>query len=230
VHIITTKDGSDTLYSEQFNEIYHSGNGAIQESQHVFIQHGLDYVINSLIEADSTGDNLQVKIFEMGFGTGLNALLTMLEAEKRNVKIDYETIELYPVPVETIKALNYTQILGYEHCYGPYHTMHLMNWNETHTIAPNFTFKKIKGSLIDYQLSIANYQLIYFDAFAPEQQPELWTSDIMRKIYSILSPNGILVSYSSKSAFQKALKEVGFTVEKIPGPPGKREMVRAHKK
>lgn len=226
MQIITTADGSHTLFSEKFNEIYHSNKGAIQESRHVFIQNGLEYAIHSL---KLTGDE-RVRVFEMGFGTGLNALLTMLEGEKRSINLYYETIELYPVPIETIKALNYTNLLGYEHCYGPYHTMHLCTWNKAHPITPGFTFKKLNDSISNVQLQEHNFHVIYFDAFAPEAQPELWSAEVMKKMHELLAPNGVLVSYCSKVIFQKALKEVGFTVEKLPGPPGKREMVRAIKK
>lgn len=222
--IITTGDGSHTLFTEQFNEFYHSNKGAITESQHVFIQAGLDYALDK-IEKGKT-----LRIFELSFGTGLNALLTMLEGEKRNVPLYYETIELYPVPIEIIKELNYTSILGFEHCYGPYHTMHLCTWGKAHPITPIFQFKKVKGAIEQYLSEKNSFDLIYFDAFAPEQQPEMWSGEIIRKMYDLLAPGGILVSYSSKSAFQTLLKDTGFKVEKLPGPPGKREMVRAFKK
>jgi len=219
--IITTADGSHTLFSEQFNEIYHSRHGAIEESLHVFIKSGLDYVSKEQKE--------EVRIFEVGLGTGLNAMLTMLEAEKHDLKIDYTAIELYPVCIDTIKSLNYTPQLGYEYCYGPYHTLHLVRWNETHQVTPHFAFKKIQDSLFTYSLTLSNYHLIYFDAFAYTHQPEIWSAEVFKKMYDALVPNGILVTYSSKVVIQKAVKEAGFTIEKIPGPPGRREMVRAHK-
>ncbi len=226
MQIITTGDGSHTLFSEPFNEVYHSRHGAIEESKHVFIKEGLDFVFNSPFRGQG-GDG--VRIFELGLGTGLNALLTMLEADKRNIKIDYTAIELYPVDIDTIKALNYTQLLGYEYCYGPYHFLHLVRWNETHDITKHFSFKKIHDSVFNCQLPTANCQLIYFDAFAYTHQPEIWSAEIFRKMYEALEPGGILVTYSSKVVIQKAMKEAGFTIEKIPGPPGRREMVRAHK-
>lgn len=219
MQIITTQDGSHTLFSETFNEIYHSRHGAIQESKHVFIKNGLEYFNLSAM-----------KIFEVGFGTGLNALLTMLEAEKRKIKIEYEAIELYPVAIETIKELNYTQQLGYEFCYGPYHSLHLCKWNETHEITPNFKFKKVNESLLHWQLPTGYFILIYFDAFAPTHQPEMWTAAIFQKMFDALVPNGILVTYCSKSSVQHSMKEAGFTIEKLQGPQGKREMIRALKK
>lgn len=224
MQIITTADGSHTLFSEQFNEIYHSRHGAVEESLHVFIKSGLDYVQSSRLNEDG------VSVFEVGLGTGLNALLTMLEADKRKIKIDYTAIELYPVDIDTIKALNYTQQLGYEYCFGPYHSLHLVRWSEMHQITLYFAFKKIQDSLFAYNLPSNTYHLIYFDAFAYTHQPEIWSVEIFKKMYDALAPNGILVTYSSKVVVQKAMKEAGFTIEKIPGPPGRREMVRAHKK
>jgi len=230
MQIITTGDGSHALFSEQFNEVYKSRHGAIEESKHVFIKSGLDYVLSSPLGEDARrADGVAVRIFELGFGTGLNALLTMLEAERRNIKIDYTTIELYPVDIDTIKALNYTQQLGYEYCYGPYHSLHLVRWNETHEITKYFSFKKIQNSVFNQSLISNHYSLIYFDAFAYTHQPEMWSAEVFKKMYNALEPNGILVTYSSKVVVQKAMKEAGFTIEKIPGPPGRREMVRAHK-
>ena len=219
MQIITTGDGSHTLFSEQFDEVYHSRHGAIVESKHVFIESGLNYFQTS-----------EIKILEIGFGTGLNTLLTMLEAEKRNLKIDYTAIELFPVDIDTIKALNYTQQLGYEFCYGHYHSLHLVRWNEMHELTPFFNFKKINESIFTYPFALATYQLIYFDAFAPTHQPEMWTVEVFKKMFDALVVGGILVTYCSKVIVQKAMKEAGFVIEKIPGPPGRREMVRARKK
>jgi tRNA U34 5-methylaminomethyl-2-thiouridine-forming methyltransferase MnmC len=222
MQIITTEDGSHTLFSEQFNEVYHSLHGAIQESEHVFIKQGLDYVLASALQEE-------LRIFELGFGTGLNALLTMLEAEKRNIKITYTTMEAHPLPIETIKALNYTDQLGFEYCYGPYHTLHLCRWNERHQITRHFSFKKIHDSVFNWQPATGNYQLVFFDAFAPAIQPEIWSVEVFRKMYDALVPKGILVTYCSKVSVQKAMKDAGFVIEKVKGPIGKREMLRAHK-
>lgn len=216
--IFTTIDGSDTIYSEEFNEVYHSRNGAIQESQHVFIKNGFNF---------STKDD--IKIFEVGFGTGLNALLTMLESELKNISVDYTTVELLPLDIEVVKSLNYTTRLGYEFCYGPYHTLHLCRWNEIHQINNLFSFHKLNKSLFDCSLPDGYFDLIYFDAFDPENQPEMWTSDVFLKLYTAMSAGGILVTYCSKSSVQKTLKSVGFVVEKLRGPAGKREMLRARK-
>ncbi len=217
--IITTQDGSHTLFSEQFNEVYHSRQGAIEEAIHICIKSGLNYFTQK-----------EIKIFEVGFGTGLNALVTMLEAEKRNLNIHYETIEPYPLGIEIIKDLNYTQQLCYEFCYGPYHSLHLCRWNEQHQITNNFSFKKTNDSLSTHQLPTAFFHLIFFDAFAPEHQPKMWTKEFFQKMFDALLPNGILVTYCSKVSVQRTLKEVGFTIEKLQGPHGRREMLRAHKK
>jgi len=221
MQIITTNDGSHTLYSPQFNEIYHSRHGAIPESKHVFIQHGLQHLIDKGFA--------EINIFEVGFGTGLNAILTLMVAQKAGVNINYQTIELYPVPMDVIKELNYPVLLENEKYRPPYHSMHLCTWNEQHSITPSFQFKKIQGSLFNSQLPTHFCHLIYFDAFAPEHQPEMWTPEVMQLMYNTLVPGGILVSYCSKSLFRRALMQVGFLVEKPPGPIGKREMVRALK-
>jgi len=231
VEIITTGDGSHTLFSEQFNEIYHSRHGAIQESRHVYVMQGLDYVLSSPLGEDARrADGVAVRILEIGFGTGLNTLLTMLEAEKRNLRVEYTALELYPVAIETIKELNYTQQLGYEYCYGPYHSLHLVRWNEMHELTHYFSFKKVNESVFTYHISLATYHLIYFDAFAPNHQPEMWTAEVFQKMYDSLVPGGILVTYCSKGDVQRAMKVAGFTEEKLQGPPGKKEMLRAHKK
>src|ERR1043165_180945 len=232
MQIITTGDGSHTLYSEQFNEVYKSRHGAIQESQHVFIKQGLEAVFPSRKKegVPAVAGTDEVAVLEIGFGTGLNALLTMLEAEKQNLKIEYTTLELYPVDIETIKALNYTQQLGYEFCYGPYHSLHLVRWNEMHQVTPYFKFKKLNESVLNWQPPTNNYHLIYFDAFAYTHQPEMWTTEVFKKMYDTLPPGGILVTYSSKVIVQKAMKARGFIVEKVPGPAGRMEMVRAYKK
>lgn len=225
MEIITTADGSHTLFSEQFGDIYHSRHGALQESEYVFIRQGLHH----LWQKQGHENKQPVRIFEVGFGTGLNALLTMLEAKKTLRPVEYTTIELYPVPIETIKALNYTEVLGYEFCYGTYHTLHLCRWNETHEVTSWFRFKKIQGSLLNYIRETELFDLIYFDAFSPTRQPEMWTDEVMKKLYDMLQPGGILVSYCSRSSFQYALRTAGFSIEKLAGPPGKREMVRAVK-
>ena len=219
MEIIKTGDGSHTLFSPQFNEIYHSRHGAIQEGKHVFIKHGLQYLAEQGAK--------ELHIFEVGFGTGLNAILTLISAKELGIKVYYESIELYPVPLEIIEQLNYSAMLEDDAYRTLYHSMHQFTWNEAHEITEYFMLKKIEGSLLGYQPEPNNSQLIYFDAFAPEHQAEMWTTEVMKKLYDALQHDGLLVSYCSKSMFQRALKQAGFNVGKLPGPPGKREMVRA---
>jgi tRNA U34 5-methylaminomethyl-2-thiouridine-forming methyltransferase MnmC len=185
----------------------------------VFIKHGLQYLVEQGAK--------ELRIFEVGFGTGLNAILTLIAAKELGIKVHYESIELYPVPLDIIEQLNYSAMLEDDAYRALYINMHEGTWNEAHEITPYFTLKKIEGSLLNYQPATNNSQLIYFDAFAPEHQAEMWTADVMKKLYDSLVPDGILVSYCSKSMFQRALKEADFSVGKLPGPPGKREMVRA---
>ena len=222
MQLITTADGSHTLFSEEFNEIYHSRFGAMDESLHVYIQSGLQYYV-------AANHPAQLRIFEMGFGTGLNALLSLIEAPKQHLKIYYEAVELYPISIETVKELNYSAIIENEKYRPPFHSMHLSTWGTENTITPDFILKKVKASLGDYSIANNSFHIIYYDAFAPEVQPELWTEDIMRKMYDALVPGGVLVTYCSKSAFRRALKAAGFTVQKLPGQRGKREIVRAVK-
>ena len=218
MQLITTADGSHTLYSEQFNEVYHSRHGALQEAKHVYITQGF---------SQCTAQPLRV--FEVGFGTGLNALLTLLQAENDQRSVEYTTIEVQPLSIETIKQLNYTQLLGFAHCYGAYHTLHLCKWNEPVQIKPGFVFQKLQQSLLQVPLPPAAFDLIYFDAFAPEHQPEMWTTAVFAKLYEAAAPGGLLVTYCAKGSVQRSLKDAGWQVQKRPGPPGKREMIAALK-
>ena len=219
--IITTKDGSHTVYIPDLNVTYHSHHGAIQESVHVFIEAGLHYQLNRM-----DFSHQELRIFEMGFGTGLNAFLTLLEAEKINRKVQYTAIENYPLSEEEVKSLNYDQLLAASTT--GIQQLHKTTWNETIVFTKNFSLKKIEDNLLTHSFE-EQFHLIYYDAFAPSAQPELWTEEVFRKFYSMLLPNGILVTYCSKSTVRRAMQAAGFRVEKMPGPPGKREMVRATK-
>lgn len=222
MEILKTADGSHTLFSEMFNEVYHSRHGSIQESNHVYIDSGVKYFM------EQNHPRKSISVLEIGFGTGLNALLTMLYAKKHEVSVQYSTVEAQPVDISIVKQLNYTDLLGFEYCYGPYHTLHLCRWEETHQIIPYFAFNKKKSKVEDVHLD-AEYDIVFFDAFAPTHQPEIWSADIFSKLYDAMSPNGILVTYCSKSVAQKAMRDAGFVIEKPVGPWGKREMIRAHK-
>ncbi len=208
--------------------MYHSANGAIQESAHVFIQAGLNYAWQTFSHVAETSSPL--RIFEVGFGTGLNALLTLIALQKHGGSVYYEAIERYPVSMDVVKELNYTQLLENEKYRPPFHSMHLSTWGTENAITPVFTLKKNEDSIADIPLRANSFHLIYFDAFAPETQPEMWAAGVMEKLYAALIVNGVMVTYCSKSSFRKVLLQTGFVVEKLPGPPGKREMIRAYKK
>ncbi len=217
--LIITKDGSHSILLPSENLSYHSKHGAIAESIHVFLAAGLDYVVKN--------NNLDsIRIFEMGFGTGLNALLTLMEAEKLKQRIDYITIETEPLDIPTVKNLNYCKQLQQPDLQTVFETLHNCAWNEEQLISPFFQFKKIKQSLLN-EIPAQKINLVYFDAFAPDAQPELWTESNFHNIFQQMETNGILVTYCSKSIVRKAMIAAGFTVTKIPGPHGKREMVRA---
>lgn len=217
--IIITKDGSHTIAIPEMNVTYHSHHGAIQESMHVFIDAGLKYVSDTLKVSDTS-------VFEMGFGTGLSALLTLIEAERKQLKIHYTTIELFPLQEAETPLLNYCEQLHRKDLKPVFQQLHQCEWEKDISISPFFTIKKIRIDLFN----LSTYQpvnLIYYDAFSPSAQPELWTKEVFEKLYNILLPGGILVTYCSKSDVRRAMQAAGFIVEKIEGPRGKREMVRA---
>ncbi len=215
--IITTADGSTTIRIEDWNEQYHSLHGAIQEARHVFIKHGLHCV-----------DKKELSILEIGFGTGLNALITLTEAEKQQTNINYTGVEAYPVSIEETKSLNYIQQLNAESYTGDFKKMHSVSWDESHRITPYFTLTKQLKQFKDIE-DTSKFDLIYFDAFGARVQPELWTETVFKQMFDALKPNGFLVTYAAKGSVRRAMLSVGFTVEKLQGPPGKREMLRATK-
>lgn len=218
-----TEDGSATLFVPELNEHYHSVKGARTESQHIFIDMGL-----------KASTAIQPHILEIGFGTGLNALLTLETAEQEKRPVHYTGIELYPLSWEEVDILNYSDNPLFKE-------LHTASWNKDVNITPCFTLHKIKGDvnrvISDKQLAVigeppANYSfdLVYFDAFAPEKQPEMWSEELFRNIYACMNDNGILTTYCAKGVIRRLLQAVGFTVERLPGPPGgKREILRATK-
>jgi tRNA U34 5-methylaminomethyl-2-thiouridine-forming methyltransferase MnmC len=217
--IIITGDGSHSISVPELNVAYHSIHGAIQESTHVFIKAGL---IDSEI-FDYVGVH---HILEIGFGTGLNALLTLIEADKHKNRIYYTGIELYPLDFPEINQLNYCDQLDQPHYRPLFEKMHHCGWEEMFEITEYFRLTKIKCNVADYS-SENLYSIIYYDAFAPNAQPELWTKEIFDKMYSVLIPGGILVTYCSKGDVRRNMIAAGFEVEKLQGPPKKREMLRA---
>lgn len=215
-HILTL-DGSSTLYNPEYDQPYHSTHGAIQESLHVFIKYGL---------AAFPPSHTKLAIFEMGFGTGLNALLTWQHAKGRSIR--YTGIELLPLSPEQVEELNYPQLLGNAEAEQVFRRIHEAPWGIETEISPTFSLEKIQGRLQDFSPG-SRYDLVYFDAFAPNAQPELWTFDIFLNLFACMHPGGIFVTYSAKGNVRRDLQRAGFDVEKLPGPPGKREMLRGHK-
>jgi tRNA U34 5-methylaminomethyl-2-thiouridine-forming methyltransferase MnmC len=212
--ILITSDGSTTINLPELNEQYHSKNGSINESYHVFINSGLRQVKSDV-----------VSILEIGFGTGLNCFITYLEAEK---EIDYVGVEAYPVTSEEVEKMNFISVLDAEKDKASFEKIHNVTWEEKHQISNKFSLTKRKQFFEDIDDKNA-FNLIYFDAFGARVQPQLWTVEIFRKMFDSLKENGILVTYSAKGSVRRAMQEVGFTVERLPGPPGKREMLRAIK-
>ena len=215
--IITTLDGSTTIHLLDWDECYHSKHGAIQEAKHVFIKNGL-----SLFEGQP------VSILEIGFGTGLNAFITYLETKKNNQKIDYTGIEGYPISPEEVTKMNYVNELEAENERAVFENMHLCDWEKKTAISNIFSLTK-RNQFFNEISDVNKFDLIYFDAFGYRVQPELWSTAIFKKMYDSLKINGILVTYAARGVVKRSMIEVGFTVEKLAGPPGKREMFRATK-
>lgn len=215
--VITTKDGSKTIHLEDWNESYHSTHGAIQEAQHVYIRQGFKK------------SGLQnIAILEFGFGTGLNAIITFLEAKTLPKSIKYTALEAYPVSKKELEELNYLESLNDDSLNKVYKLMHDSPWEEFISLSNKFTLKKLRMDFRELA-EVNQYDIVYYDAFGPRVQPELWTREIFAKVFLAMKENGILVTYSCKGSVRRALLECGFKVEKLPGPPGKREMLRAYK-
>lgn len=221
-HIITTADGSKTIQIEEWNEQYHSIHGAIQEAKHVFIKHGLLFCYNNLNVQN------QLSILEIGFGTGLNTFMTVLKSNDLSVDINYTGIEAYPVPFDEVQLLNYADLLDPDSKYC-FDSIHQANWEEWTVITPIFKLQKQKKFFQNIEDQNV-YDLIYFDAFGARVQPDLWTVDMFKRMYTALKTNGVLVTYSAKGSVRRAMQDVGFVIERLKGPPGKREMLRAIKR
>lgn len=216
---LITGDGSVTIHLPEWNEQYHSKHGALAEARHVFIKSGLHYFIEQNAQ-------VAVSILEIGFGTGLNAFLTLLEASLQDIEVDYTGVEAYPVGITETDQLNYAEMAEGSDLL--FKKLHSSSWEEAVAITPNFRLhkqKKFFSEITDEQ----QYDIIYFDAFGPRVQPELWTEEIFRKMFRALKPKGVLVTYSAKGSVRRAMLAEGFEVERLPGPPGKREMLRAIK-
>ncbi|MGZ2371143.1 tRNA (5-methylaminomethyl-2-thiouridine)(34)-methyltransferase MnmD [Ancylomarina sp. YFZ004] len=211
-----TEDGSHTIFIPELNEHYHSTHGAIQEAIHVYINAGLRF-----------SDKSPIRILEIGFGTGLNTYLSLVEAESNKRSIVYHSLERYPIETEQLEVLNYPELIDFDK---PelFKKLHEADWNKLCEISDYFSLEKINGDLkkIDFK---DQYDLIYFDAFAPDIQPELWTETIFKKLYHCTNPNATLVTYCSKGIVKRALRTSGFEVKRLAGPPGKHHILRATK-
>jgi tRNA U34 5-methylaminomethyl-2-thiouridine-forming methyltransferase MnmC len=216
-NIVTTADGSKTIQIEDWNEQYHSIHGAVQEAYHVFIKNGLNQF-----------QNQNVSILEIGFGTGLNALITFVEAKKLGLNVHYEGVEAFPVSSNEIAELNYVATLDFQSYEKQFLQMHQSDWGIDVELTKGFTLFKNK---LDFQeITHQNlFNLIYFDAFGYRVQPELWSQLVFEKMFNSLKDGGVLVTYSAKGIVRRTMQKVGFSVERLPGPPGKREMLRATK-
>lgn len=211
--LILTEDGSHTLFVPEIDECYHSSHGAIQESRHIFIEAGLKQCAKT-----------DILLLEVGFGTGLNALLVFSEAEKTGKRIHYTTLEKFPIEPNKALSLNFPELIDAD-LRGIFEKMHLSEWNEPQIISPFFTLEKLKFDFTTYNHT-GQYDVIFFDAFSPEKQPEMWTQEQFEKIAAHSNPGAILTTYCAKGIVRRALQAAGFTVERLPGPPGKREILR----
>lgn len=212
-----TADGSYTLYMPELDEHYHSVKGALTESQHIFIEMGLKH-----------SPAPEPRILEIGLGTGLNAFLTLIAAEEMQRKVHYTGIERYPLAEETLRQLDYPGIIGKKH-EEDYYAIHQAPWEKETNLSPWFTLHKIEGDFTRHTFQ-KGYDIIYFDAFAPEKQPEMWEQALFNTLYNVLNEGGILTTYCAKGVVRRMLQTAGFTVERLPGPPGgKREILRATK-
>ena len=218
LEIILSDDGSNTLFVPELNETYHSTHGALQEARHVFFKMGLDYL--------KTKGFTTFSVLEIGFGTGLNAILAYEYAKVNKVKINYQTIEAYPVSVELAMQLNYFDLIGEE--YQPaFKGLHEAEWGAPVEIAENFVFTKYHTKLEDLKVLSEKVDCVFFDAFAPSRQAEMWTVEQLEIVKEQMKKDGVLVTYCANGQFKRNLKALSFQVEGVPGPPGKREMTRA---
>ena len=218
--IIETSDGSKTIHIPAWNENYHSHHGALQEAKHVFLRNGLDEYM----------PQREISILEIGLGTGLNAILTCQEATKHDLKINYTALEAYPVSEEELLALDYQSFLEDEVARNQYTKIHATEWNQKELISSNFNIHKILDQLENCNFEGNQFDIIYFDAFGPRVQEELWSLEIFQMLFNSLKSNGLLVTYCAKGQVKRDLKAAGFVVECVPGPLGKREMTKAFKR
>jgi len=222
IRLIETQDGSHSLYVPELNETYHSFHGAIQESQHVFIRMGLHYFLDKF-------QSNKIKILEVGFGTGLNAMLSYRDLTKKQIRTWYDTIEPFPIGEDIWKKLNYVEKLDFEGAEKIYTELHSSAWDTKNELAEGYLFTKYKEKLEDIELLPNHYDVVFFDAFAPNKQPELWHLDQLKKVVASMKDEAVFVTYCAQGQFKRDLREAGLEIESLPGPPGKKEMVRGRK-
>jgi len=215
---VITEDGSHTIYLPEMDEHYHSTHGAIQESLHIYINQGLLQVTKK-----------EISILEIGFGTGLNAYLTYAFAETKNLSINYFSIEKYPLNEADYLSLNYPKNIFPEYS-DIFNQMHRSKWDSAVEISPKFSLRKVHADLLSFEFNeLPQFDLVYYDAFAPGKQPEMWTDEIIQKVASTVKKDGILVTYCAKGSVRRAFSAAGFQMERIPGPVGKKEILRGKK-
>ncbi len=220
--IISTEDGSFSIYNELVDDTYHSIHGAITESQIVYIENGFCYTYKNFVDKE-------IRIFEVGFGTGLNALLTAIESYNNKIKVIYHTIEAFPLETNIMNELNFSEIIGGEISSQLFSKINCCKWNDIVNIHDFFSLKKEHIKLESCDILQNDYNLVYYDAFGPSKQPEMWTVELLEKVCLGLKQYGTFVTYSTKGDLKRMLKSFGFIVEKLNGPPGKREVLRAIK-
>jgi tRNA U34 5-methylaminomethyl-2-thiouridine-forming methyltransferase MnmC len=220
LEIKLTSDGSHTVYHEGLNEGYHSSHGAVGESRHIFIEAAFMQAI------PRPGP---MNILEVGFGTGLNALLTRIEADRLGKQVLYTAVEAFPLEKETWSELNYPRLLCPVDCSRTFEKLHLAEWGRTEELSNFFHIHKIHTRFQDYYPEPGLFDVVYFDAFSPAAQPELWTTGIFMKLFMAMKPGAVLTTYSVKGDVIRSMRTAGFSTEKIPGPPGKRQITRAFK-
>lgn len=218
-----TADGSHTITLPSLDEQYHSLNGAVTEAYHVFIRNGLDFLAGSHL------GNIPIKILEAGFGTGLNAFITLIEARKRGLEISYVSLEAYPLTKQEYSALNYPGTVPHGGTLADeFLHLHECPWNTTVEICKGFSLEK-RHAGFENMSDRECHSIVFYDAFSPRVQPELWTGEVLSRFYHALAPQGVFVTYCAKGSVRRTLSAAGFSMERLPGPPGKREMLRGIK-
>lgn len=220
LELITTDDGSHSLYVPELNETYHSFHGAVQESKHVFIKMGLDAYVAEFPDCET------IRVLEIGLGTGLNVLLTAQWAFENAQKVKVTSLEAYPINPDFVEQLNYSKMLTNQHAETWFKNIHSGPWNKNNKIHEWLELIKIESKLEDYRLQKGEFDVVFYDAFAPNKQAELWEIEVLGKVFKSQSVNGLFVTYCAKGQLKRDLRDLGYEVETLPGPPGKKEMVR----